>query len=455
MTGKSVLKSLNPYISTIITVMKTKLILFTALLLSAGSLFAQIKPAKTTIRKVPEASVPKPPENVFVTYANEQSKAMHDAYEKRDAETDTRLLAALVKNYNGLTPTEKRDYKGYITNGYYNLSCLYSLVNNKPKAFEYLDSAVNNGYMNYSHLLEDTDFANIKNEPKFKQVAQSLRAVGDYKYILQKAEKFNPDDKRVVPAFTYQPATDPNLVAIRKNFKLDSIAGNGDETSKAINLLRWVHNTVQHDGQHESGIQLINANEIISKATSKKIGVSCGELATTLNECYLAMGWKSRKVYCFPKDSLNVDYDSHVINVVYLPTLSKWVWMDPTNNAYVTDENKNLLGIAEVRERIITNKPLFVNDDANWNNRQKTTKEFYLDYYMAKNLYRVYSPQRNEYNYETRDKNKTITYISLLPLEYFKQSPDKTEDKNKDTNLVIERYRTNNADAFWQVSTGK
>ena len=129
--------------------------------------------------------------------------------------------------------------------------------------------------------------------------------------------------------------------------------------------------------------------------------------------------------------------------------------MDPTNNAYVTDENKNLLGIAEVRERIITNKPLFVNDDANWNNRQKTTKEFYLDYYMAKNLYRVYSPQRNEYNYETRDKNKTITYISLLPLEYFKQSPDKTEDKNKDTNLVIERYRTNNADAFWQVSTGK
>ncbi|MFA6246066.1 MAG: transglutaminase domain-containing protein [Mucilaginibacter sp.] len=418
--------------------MKLKLILSVAVFLTTNSLFAQTTPA-----------------NPFEVYGNQQSQLIHKAYEARDGETGVKLMTELTAKYNQLASADKRTYKGFITNNYYNLSCLYSIINNKPKAFEYLDSAVNNGYMNYNHLLEDTDFANIKNEPKFKQVAQSLRGVADYKYILQKAEKFNPNDQRKVPAFTYQPATDPNLVAIRKNFKLDSIAGKGDEKSKAINLLKWVHNTVQHDGQHESGIQFINANEIISKATAKKIGVSCGELATTLNECYLAMGWKSRKVYCFPKDSLNVDYDSHVINVVYLPSLSKWVWMDPTNNAYVMDDNKNLLGIAEVRERIIKNQPLFVNDDANWNNREKITKEFYLDNYMAKNLYRVYSPQHNEYNYETRDKNKTITYISLLPLEYFKQSPDKSEDTNKNTNFTIERYRTNNADAFWKVSAGK
>lgn len=418
--------------------MKLKLILFAAVFLTTNGLFAQTTPA-----------------NPFEAYGNQQSQLIQKAYEARDGETGVKLMTELTAKYNQLVTADKRTYKGFITNNYYNLSCLYSIINNKPKAFEYLDSAVNNGYMNYSHLLEDTDFANIKNEPKFKQVAQSLRGVADYKYILQKAEKFNPNDERKVPAFTYQPATDPNLMAIRKNFKLDSIAGKGDEASKAINILKWVHNTVQHDGQHESGIQLINANEIISKATAKKIGVSCGELATTLNECYLAMGWKSRKVYCFPKDSLNVDYDSHVINIVYLPSLSKWVWMDPTNNAYVMDENKNLLGIAEVRERIIKNQPLFVNDDANWNNRQKITKEFYLDNYMTKNLYRVYSPQRNEYNYETRDKNKTITYINLLPLEYFKQSPDKSEDTNKNTNFTIERYRTNNADAFWKVSAGK
>ncbi|GGH04941.1 TPR end-of-group domain-containing protein [Mucilaginibacter phyllosphaerae] len=418
--------------------MKLKLTLTSILYFSAGSLFAQ------------NVST-----NPFDGFANNQGGLIQKAYDQRNDTEGLKLITELMVKYNQLNADDKRMYKGYLTNNWYNVSCLYSLLNKKPEALSTLDSAVHYGYTNYSHLMEDSDFANIKNEPKFKQIAQGMRAVGDYKYILQKAEKFNARDARKIPAFTYQPASNGNLVAIRKNFKLDSIGGKGDEASKAINILKWVHNTVKHDGQHESGISMINANEIISKATAKNIGVSCGELATTLNECYLAMGWKSRKVYCFPKDSLNVDYDSHVINVVYLPTLSKWVWMDPTNNAYVTDENKKLLGIAEVRERLIKNQPLFINDDANWNNRFKVTKDDYLDRYMAKNLYRVYSPLRNEYNYETREKDKTITYISLLPVEYFKQTPDKSEDKNSQTNLVIERYRTNNADAFWKLPTGK
>ncbi|MFD0764963.1 TPR end-of-group domain-containing protein [Mucilaginibacter lutimaris] len=414
--------------------MKLKLTLSAIIIFSGGSLFAQNAPT-----------------NPFDKFANNQSGLIQKAYDKRDDAEGLKLMTELVVKYRELNADDKRTYKGYLTNNWYNVSCLYSLINKKAEALSTLDSAVHYGYTNYRHLMEDSDFANIKNEQKFKQIADNVRSVGDYKYILQKAEKFNAKDTRKIPVFTYQPASNANLVAIRKNFKLDSIAGKGDEASKAINILKWVHNTVNHDGQHESGITKINANEIISKATAKKIGVSCGELATTLNECYLAMGWKSRKVYCFPKDSLKVDYDSHVINVVYLPTLSKWVWMDPTNNAYVKDENNKLLSVAEVRERLIKNQPLFVNDDANWNNRQKITREFYLDNYMAKNLYRMYSPLRNEYDYETRDKNKTITYVNLLPVEYFKQSPDKTEEKNDLTNLTIERYRTNNADAFWNV----
>jgi hypothetical protein len=414
--------------------MKFKLILSGLLFLSAGTSFAQ-----TT------------PEPAFETYGNKQSQLLHAAYEKRDAVTDKALVEEFVGRYNQLSTEDKRMYRGYITNSYYNLSCLYSLLNNKPEAFKYLDSAVAYGYMNYAHLQEDTDFENIKNEPKFKQISQSLRSVGDYPYILKKGEKYNAADNRKIPAFTYQSAKDPKLVALRKNFKLDSIAGKGDEASKAINLLHWVHNTVNHDGQHESGVKLINADEIIKVATAKKIGVSCGELATTLNECYLAMGWKSRKVYCFPKDSLKVDFDSHVINMVYLPSLKSWVWVDPTNNAYVTDENNKLQGIAQVRQRLIENKPLVLNTDANWNNRQKITKDFYLDSYMSKNLYMVYSPLKSEYDYETRANDKTITYVTLLPLDYFKQDPDKTENTNKDTNLTIVRYKTNNADWFWQA----
>ena len=69
-----------------------------------------------------------------------------------------------------------------------------------------------------------------------------------------------------------------------------------------------------------------------------------------LNEMYLAMGFKSRYVTCMPSDPN--DNDCHVINIVYSETLNKWLWVDPSFGIYVTDENNNMLGIAETRERL-------------------------------------------------------------------------------------------------------
>ena len=86
-----------------------------------------------------------------------------------------------------------------------------------------------------------------------------------------------------------------------------------------------------------------------------------------------------------PKDP--DDPDCHVINTVWSSELQKWIWVDPTFNAYVTDEDGVMLGIAEVRERLIDGRPLVLNKDANWNNESKQTKEHYLENYMAKNLY--------------------------------------------------------------------
>jgi hypothetical protein len=271
-----------------------------------------------------------------------------------------------------------------------------------------------------------------------------------YLDILKRASKYNLDDKREIPIFTYQSSLDSNLVALRKAFNLDSIAGFGNETSKIINLLHWVHKTVRHDGQHESGIKNINAYSIVSEARAKNIGVSCGELATTLNDCYLAMGWASRKIYCFPKDSLRNDHDSHVINVVYLISKNKWIWVDPTNDAYIMDEKGDLLSIQEVRERLIMSKPLIINSDANYRNNP-VTKDYYLDTYMAKNLYLMYCPLRSEYDYETWGRNKKVTYVYLLPLDYQIKGPYKTDDYfNPDLKTTFNNFYINNPKIFWQ-----
>ena len=390
-------------------------------------------------------------EKQFTDFANKQMELQHQAYVTRDVNGDKKLITDFVTSYNKLGADDKQMYKQYLSNTYYNLSCIYSVLNEKKNALDYLDSSYNKGFYDYAHLQVDNDMDNIRHEQRFVQISERMRSIGDYAYILKKGAKYNTNDDRKIPAFTYEPATDSALVALKKQYKLDSIAGNATDVTQVLNILHWVHNTVHHDGQHESGITNINAYSIITATNKGKMGVSCGELATVLNDCYLALGYKARKVYCFPKDSLKMDYDSHVINVVYLPSKMKWVWVDPTNNASVMDENGNLLSIEEVRDRIVNNKPLILNADANWNNRETIDKNFYLGYYMVKNLYYLYSPLKSEYNYETRGKNKTIAYVNLIPLDYFVQKPDVSENKNKDTNLAIVKYRTNNPQIFWQA----
>jgi hypothetical protein len=392
-------------------------------------------------------------DTAFALFAKTQSTLFLKAYKSKDLEQCEALLKEFVSRYNALSKEEQKPYASYV-NSYYNVSCAYSLLGNKQMAIANLEKAIKGGYTNYAHIVADNDLDNIRNEKSFIALVEPLRSISDYLYILKADNKrFTAKDSVQTLAFTYQSSDNPSLIQLRKQFKLDSIAGEGNEVSKMINVLHWVHNTIQHDGQHESGIKVINGLEIASVTKAKSIGVSCGELATVLNDCYLALGFKSRKVYCMPKDTLNNDYDSHVINAVYSAQLKKWLWMDPTNDAYVMNEKGELLGIDEVRNRLVNDQPLILNPDANWNHRASTTKENYLYNYMAKNLYRFSCILENCFDIETPGEGKTITRVNLAPVGYarFKDRPAKLAYYNKDLKTSTVIYTIHNPALFWQL----
>ena len=269
-----------------------------------------------------------------------------------------------------------------------------------------------------------------------------------YLEILKTAAKYNYDDNRQVPTFTYQSEKDTNLMTIRKELHLDSIAGQGNEVSNILNLLHWIHNLIPHDGNHENPT-IKNALNLISVCKKDNRGLNCRGLATVLNECYLSLGIPSRFVTCMPKDS--IFQDCHVINMVYSSELKKWLWIDPTHDAYVMNEKGELLSIEEVRDRIINGKTIILNPDANWNHKESDTKESYLYEYMAKNLFRLECPVESEYDYETWKKGKTVTYIELLPLNTYKQSPQKSVSTNSKIGTTFIYYKTNNPNLFWAL----
>ena len=270
---------------------------------------------------------------------------------------------------------------------YYNLACYSALAGNKSKALksfeDFTDIAIGNEEININHIRTDSDLNSLREEPRFKACMEKLSKWGDYKQKLKDASQYVrgyvPDGFR----FRYASPNDPDLVRLRKEFNLDSIAGAGDEISKIKNLLHWVHEVVPHDGGSYNP-EIKNTIDMIELCRKENRGVNCRMMAQMLTEVYLAMGFKARFVTYLPRDFVS---DCHVITTVYSCTLNKWLWVDPTFDAFVMDENDTMLSIAEVRERLRTDKFLKINDYANWNHRSKQTKENYIDRYMAKNLY--------------------------------------------------------------------
>jgi hypothetical protein len=313
---------------------------------------------------------------------------------------------------------------------YYNLACSQSLQKKKQAALRSLEQAYQNGWADYRHALKDTDLDNIRSDKRFQAVMDKMKE-HDYLVVLQRAADYVPTQQPdTLPRFTYQNPNDRNLVRVREYFKLDSVAGAGDELSKIKNILIYIHDLIEHDGQHENP-ESRNAIGLAEACKDGSRGLNCRGLATVLNECYLAMGFKSRFVTCMPKVYIN---DCHVINAVYSNTLDKWLWVDPTNAAWVTDEHGNMLSIREVRERLRKELPVKVNEEANWNHRQKITTDDYLYSYMAKNLYYLECLTRSEFDAEEEyDPSK---YVNLKPIGY-------TNDRKGGTDVNDDAW-------FWQ-----
>lgn len=159
------------------------------------------------------------------------------------------------------------------------------------------------------------------------------------------------------------------------------------------------------------------------------------------------MGFKSRVVICYSNLYPSPE-GGHVINAVFIPSLDKWVYMDPQDNAYVKDEKGNFLSVAEVRERLIDGRPLVLNATANYHGTP-SQKQYYLYEFMGEHMYRMICPVNSTYNSETRTAGKTLQYTQLLP--YGSQEPiDQGQETKQYKDHLVIGFHTANDELFWQ-----
>ena len=306
----------------------------------------------------------------FRSFAKKEKSLMLKAYARNDIPGYRKALNDFEARYNKLGDKEKEGYNYNLYEEYYLLATAYAKAGDKKSAIDCLYKSKDD---DYNELQNDHDLDGLRKDPRFiKFIGAAKNKASAYRRTLQNAPKYSGHDAGSLPAFTYQQANDPNLAALKTTFNLDSIAGKGNDVSQMINLMQWVHYLIPHDGS-TGNPQIKNAMGFITECRRDHKTLNCRGLAILLNEVYLAEGFKSRFVTCLPKDT--TDQDCHVINMVWSTSLKKWVWMDPTFMAYVMDENGELLSIAEVRDRLVNNKPLVLNPDANRNHARQPDEE--------------------------------------------------------------------------------
>ena len=334
-------------------------------------------------------------ERKFLASADSLNTQLLNAYTGKDYPATEALCQKVIDLYDAHASQLAEGYAYFKYSSYYTMASVQAIQGKKQEAVSNLFKALNSNKMEvcYNRVVNDEDLKDILDAPELQPALKRLKETTDYLYILQNAPEYTrtqPADS--LPRIVYAQADEPDMKRVRDYFRLDSVAVAGDELATIKHILTYIHDKIRHDGQNGNPTGGNNSINFAEACKDGSRGLNCRGLATVLNECYL----------------------SHVINAVYSSTLGKWLWIDPTNNAWVTDEQGNLLSIQEVRARLRSGQPVRVNEEANWNNEKKTTTEEYLYEYMAKNLFYLESWTRYGFNTES-DYENLINYIFLQP----------------------------------------
>ncbi len=288
--------------------------------------------------------------------------------------------------------------------------------------------------------------------PLARQRSQNVSLGREWAGLLKKHPSFSAKRPAypVDVTFQYAAPTDDNLRTLRDRYDLETVAGQGFETDRIINLTRWVFQLTGHANEPQIPNEL-NALSLIPLAKDEHRPINCFMKTVILNEVFLAMGFSSRWTHLLPHS--HEEDESHFITSVYSFTLGKWILMDPDFGVYVTDEKGSILGVAEIRSRLIAGEPLVVTDLTTgrsglakaWDDlRNFIAGSDYL-WFLSDFIFKMRCPQISMF--DQRSKPNKV-YFELLPDGYHEELLQASKMTERGKIVYI-----NDEDLFWQKPT--
>lgn len=290
--------------------------------------------------------------------------------------------------------------------------------------------------------------------PLVRERNNNLSLGREWAGLLKKHATFSakPSGYSVKVDFSYADSSDENLTRLRDMYNLETIAGQGTETDRIINLTRWVYQLTGHANEPEIPKEL-NAFNLIRLAKDEHMQINCYMKTVILNEIFLAMGLSSRWTHLLPHS--HEEDESHFVTSVYSSALGKWILMDPDFGVYVTDEKGAILGVADIRNRLIAGEPLVVKDldtsqsalARTWGDVENFIQGADYPWILSKFIFKIRCPQVSRFNQR-----------SMPDKVYFELLPDGYREELLRESQMTERGKVvymNDEELFWQKPGGK
>jgi hypothetical protein len=268
----------------------------------------------------------------------------------------------------------------------------------------------------------------------------------NYRFLLKKFSVYSDEKVAWSSSFSCKNAvSDSALRNLKERYTLDKLFQSKNDVDACLKAMEWTFCHLLHKDFGEFTGSL-HALEILDFSRSKRVTLNCLCHAIVLTEVLLAMGFRARSISCLPIDV--VPSDNHVVTMVFIPGLDKWVMLDSALCCYIIDRNGTMLSIPEIRQCLIDDISLeicvysrFLNTKSPVSSYAAFDKSEYLAY-LYKNFFRFMSCAVQSAGPVPGDN---IFYM-LVPDGYLAHN---TEQKNGFEAESMTTRLTNNAGFFW------
>jgi hypothetical protein len=196
---------------------------------------------------------------------------------------------------------------------------------------------------------------------------------------------------------------------LSNKYRLHEIAGKGTTFVKALRIMDWITENTFYCGHSALGGS--SSLTILDYSFGKGFdgAINCENKVILLSDCLLAVNIFAHPVvlesYDVNRETDKIDnIHCHVVVHVFLEEEERWIMLDPSFNAYITDHDGMVLNIFDMKKRLSLSEKIYLGQYS-LNGHGDVFRDNYLQQFIIDMAFRINVHDGNSQDLRTYNQN--------------------------------------------------